>query len=115
MRSTLLRLSPALLLLASAACAPRASAGDSESEQARAARLSTPAWSGAEAYSKPEAGTLRERLTPMQFEVTQRDGTEPPFRNAYWNHKEHGLYVDLVSGEPLFASVHKFRSGTGWP
>ncbi|MCU0627427.1 MAG: peptide-methionine (R)-S-oxide reductase MsrB, partial [Gemmatimonadaceae bacterium] len=47
--------------------------------------------------------------------VTQQCGTEPPFRNAFWNHKEPGLYVDIVSGEPLFASVHKFDSGTGWP
>ena len=59
--------------------------------------------------------TLRERLTPMQYEVTQLDGTEPPFNNAYWDNKEPGLYVDIVSGEPLFSSADKFRSGTGWP
>jgi hypothetical protein len=58
---------------------------------------------------------LRERLTPMQYKVTQKDGTEPAFRNEYWNNKEPGIYVDVVSGEPLFASVHKFDSGTGWP
>ena len=56
-----------------------------------------------------------DRLTPDQRYVTQQCGTEPPFRNAFWNHKEPGLYVDIVSGEPLFASVHKFDSGTGWP
>ena len=55
------------------------------------------------------------RLTDEQFYVTQQCGTEPPFRNAFWNHHEAGLYVDVVSGEPLFASVHKFDSGTGWP
>ncbi len=55
------------------------------------------------------------RLTDEQYRVTQQCGTEPPFRNAFWNHKEPGLYVDVVSGEPLFASVHKFDSGTGWP
>lgn len=55
------------------------------------------------------------RLTDEQFRVTQQCGTEPPFRNAFWNHKEPGLYVDVVSGEPLFASVHKFDSGSGWP
>jgi peptide methionine sulfoxide reductase msrA/msrB len=58
---------------------------------------------------------LRERLTPMQYKVTQKDGTEPAFRNEYWNNKEPGIYVDVVSGEPLFASIHKFDSGTGWP
>ena len=55
------------------------------------------------------------KLTPEQYRVTQKDGTERPFANAYWNSKEPGLYVDVVSGEPLFASVHKFDSGTGWP
>lgn len=56
-----------------------------------------------------------ERLTPEQRKVTQANGTERPFTNAYWNHKESGLYVDIVSGEPLFASSDKFDSGTGWP
>lgn len=55
------------------------------------------------------------KLSEEQYHVTQQCGTEPPFRNAFWNHKEPGLYVDIVSGEPLFASVHKFDSGTGWP
>ncbi len=64
---------------------------------------------------KPENPELRATLTPEQYEVTQCSATEPPFRNAFWNHKEPGLYVDVVSGEPLFASVHKFDSGTGWP
>ena len=58
---------------------------------------------------------LRERLTPMQYRVTQEDGTEPPFRNAYWDNDEPGIYVDIVSGEPLFSSLDKFKSGTGWP
>lgn len=56
-----------------------------------------------------------EQLTPEQFRVTQQCGTEPAFQNEYWDNKEPGLYVDVVSGEPLFASVHKFDSGTGWP
>ncbi|MCR9088077.1 MAG: peptide-methionine (R)-S-oxide reductase MsrB [Rhodobacteraceae bacterium] len=56
-----------------------------------------------------------DRLTPEQYRVTQKDGTEQPFANAYWDNKAPGLYVDIVSGEPLFASVHKFDSGTGWP
>jgi methionine-R-sulfoxide reductase len=58
---------------------------------------------------------LKKRLTPIQYEVTQRDGTEPPFRNEYWNHHEEGIYVDIVSGEPLFSSLDKFDSGCGWP
>ena len=55
------------------------------------------------------------QLTPEQFEVTQLAATEPPFHNAYWDNHEPGIYVDVISGEPLFASVHKFDSGTGWP
>ena len=54
-------------------------------------------------------------LSPEQYRVTQRDGTEPPFENPYWDNKEPGIYVDVVSGEPLFASTSKFDSGTGWP
>lgn len=54
-------------------------------------------------------------LTHLQYEVTQEDGTEPPFRNAYWNNHEAGIYVDVVSGQPLFSSTDKFESGTGWP
>jgi peptide-methionine (R)-S-oxide reductase len=55
------------------------------------------------------------RLSPEQYQVTQKAGTEPAFDNAYWDNKEPGIYVDVVSGEPLFASVHKYDSGTGWP
>ncbi len=62
--------------------------------------------------SDPE---LRKKLSPEQYHVTKENGTEPPFKNAYWNHHEAGIYVDVISGEPLFASIHKFDSGTGWP
>lgn len=58
---------------------------------------------------------LREKLTPMQYKVTQENGTEPPFRNEFWDHKEEGIYVDIVSGEPLFSSLDKFDSDCGWP
>lgn len=58
---------------------------------------------------------LKRRLTPLQFEVTQACGTEPPFRNEYWDNHREGIYVDVVSGEPLFSSTDKFDSGTGWP
>jgi methionine-R-sulfoxide reductase len=67
------------------------------------------------APDQPSDADLRARLTPEQYRVTQQCGTEPPFRNAYWDHHEPGLYVDVVSGEPLFASTDKFDSGTGWP
>ena len=64
---------------------------------------------------KPNAEALRKKLSPEQFRVTQQCGTEPPFQNAYWNNKDQGIYVDVVSGEPLFSSLDKFDSGTGWP
>ena len=66
-------------------------------------------------YRKPSDAELRQKLTPEQYQVTQQDGTEPAFRNAYWNNKEAGLYVDVVSGEPLFSSLDKYDSGCGWP
>lgn len=66
-------------------------------------------------FEKPHESELKRKLTPEQFAVTQQCGTEPPFRNAYWDNKKPGLYVDVVSGEPLFSSLDKFDSGTGWP
>ena len=66
-------------------------------------------------FRMPDDATLRRRLTPMQYDVVRRDGTEPAFQNEYWNNHEPGIYVDIVSGEPLFSSTDKFDSGTGWP
>lgn len=66
-------------------------------------------------YTKPSDQELRDKLTPMQYKVTQHEGTEPAFRNEYWDNKEAGIYVDIVTGEPLFSSLDKYDSGTGWP
>lgn len=66
-------------------------------------------------FKKPSDETLRTTLTPLQYQVTQKAGTEPPFRNELWNNHRAGIYVDVVSGEPLFSSLDKYESGTGWP
>ncbi len=66
-------------------------------------------------YQRPTEAELRKELTPMQYKVTQEEGTEPPFRNVYWDNKKDGIYVDVVTGEPLFSSTDKYDSGTGWP
>jgi methionine-R-sulfoxide reductase len=75
----------------------------------------TPTAAANTGYRKPGDEELRKRLTPLQYEVTQKEGTEPAFRNEYWDNHEVGIYVDVVSGEPLFSSRDKFESGTGWP
>jgi peptide methionine sulfoxide reductase msrA/msrB len=66
-------------------------------------------------YKKPDAAELKEKLTPEQFAVTQKSATEPPFNNKYWDNHDVGIYVDIVSGQPLFSSLDKFDSGCGWP
>lgn len=66
-------------------------------------------------YSKPSDEDLKKRLTPLQYQVTQDDATERPFKNDYWDNKLPGIYVDVASGEPLFSSNEKYKSGTGWP
>jgi len=97
-----------LTLAAAAAVAPVGGAlGNAEPDRV------PPASGGA--YSKPPEAELKKRLTPLQYDVTQRNGTEVPFGNEYWNNHEPGIYVDVVSGEPLFGSLDKFDSGTGWP
>ena len=72
-----------------------------------------PGWTGQ--FQKPSDAELRKKLTPLQYEVTQREGTERAYANAYWDNHQPGIYVDVVSGEPLFSSLDKYDSGTGWP
>ena len=67
------------------------------------------------AYTKPSNAELRQKLSSIQYQVTQQEGTEPPFNNEFWNNKHAGIYVDIVSGELLFSSLDKYDSGTGWP
>ena len=81
---------------------------DQNAEKTRSAAANTP-------HTIPSDAELREKLSDMQYKVTRQDGTEPPFNNEYWDNKQPGIYVDVVSGEPLFSSTHKFDSGTGWP
>ena len=79
------------------------------------ARAAKGVYKVSEAYKKPSDGELKQTLTPIQYKVTQHEGTESPFHNEYWDNHEAGIYVDVVSGEPLFSSLDKFESGTGWP
>ncbi|MCZ8348026.1 MAG: peptide-methionine (R)-S-oxide reductase MsrB [Leptospiraceae bacterium] len=72
-------------------------------------------WELPKNWKKPNADILKTKLNSMQYKVTQEEGTEPPFRNEYHDNKEQGIYVDIVSGEPLFSSLDKYDSGTGWP
>jgi methionine-R-sulfoxide reductase len=74
-----------------------------------------PAVAPRKVFVKPSDSELRKKLTPLQYAVTQREDTETPFRNIYWDNHEPGIYVDIVSGEPLFSSLDKYDSGTGWP
>ena len=74
--------------------------------------ITTP-WTGE--FNSPDDKQLQAQLTELQYEVTQNEATERPFNNEYWDNKQEGIYVDIVSGEPLFSSTHKFKSGTGWP
>jgi len=95
----------ALLLLAGAGSA---------SAQTQGATTAAKGWNPVD-YRKPDDAALQQRLTPIQYRVTQQEGTEAPFLNEYWNNHAAGIYVDVVSGEPLFSSVDKYDSGTGWP
>jgi len=95
-----------------AACSTRASA-DKPQPGAQASRRESNVSDSS--FKKPQQQELKQRLSPLQYKVTQQEGTEPPFDNAYWNNHAPGIYVDVVSGEPLFSSIDKYESGTGWP
>jgi methionine-R-sulfoxide reductase len=97
-------------LIAILALAPAGLAG-----QTSAAITTHPTGWNAMTFKKPSDDQLKQSLTPEQYAVTQKDATERPFHNAYWDNHEPGIYVDVVSGEPLFSSLDKFESGTGWP
>ncbi|MCA9663977.1 MAG: peptide-methionine (R)-S-oxide reductase MsrB [Myxococcales bacterium] len=115
----------ALAATLAVACAERAGAAGASKkasvpssahhQNANAAAKKLPRYTVGKPYKKPAAAKIKQVLSPLAFYVTQKEGTERPFSNAYWNNKAAGIYVDIVSGEPLFASVHKFKSGTGWP
>ena len=96
------------LLATVAAAGPRASAQAPARSVNRDRTMTTP-------FHKPSDTDLQKKLTPLQYRVTQHEGTEPAFRNEYWDNHEAGIYVDVVSGEPLFSSLDKYDSGTGWP
>ncbi|MFL5620611.1 MAG: peptide-methionine (R)-S-oxide reductase MsrB [Gemmatimonadaceae bacterium] len=98
----------ALMATVAAAAAPRASAQAPARSVNRDRKVTTP-------FQKPSDTELQKKLSPMQYRVTQHEGTEPAFRNEYWDNHEAGIYVDVVSGEPLFSSLDKYDSGTGWP
>ncbi len=100
------------LMMLAALVAAAASCGDAQGSARRAVSEGTHAMS---TFKKPSDAELKKTLTPMQYQVTQHEGTEPPFRNEYWDNHEPGIYVDVVSGEPLFISLDKYDSGTGWP
>jgi methionine-R-sulfoxide reductase len=86
-----------------------------ETAAAATARAAAPGKEPWRMFEKPSDEELQAKLSPMQYQVTQHEGTEPPFRNEFWDNKEEGIYVDVVSGEPLFSSREKYDSGTGWP
>ena len=110
MRSALYTMAMAAVLSAGMA----GTAAGQAAASAAAVRAPGKGWN-AVTFRKPNEAELKQKLTPMQFRVTQKDGTEPPFQNEYWDNHQDGIYVDIVSGEPRFSSRDKYDSGTGWP
>jgi methionine-R-sulfoxide reductase len=105
------RRSFATILMASAAVALLCTSAQAQSKPVAAATSPAPR----PTFVKPPESELKKKLTPLQYAVTQNADTETPFRNIYWDNHEPGIYVDIVSGEPLFSSLDKYESGTGWP
>ncbi|HEY3821658.1 MAG TPA: peptide-methionine (R)-S-oxide reductase MsrB [Polyangiaceae bacterium] len=103
-----------VLLLSACAGCQTASSAPIRALDAPAVQKDNPAVTSS-TYAKPSRADLKQKLTPLQFEVTQNDATEPPFRNDFWDNHAPGIYVDVATGEPLFSSADKFESGTGWP
>lgn len=104
---------PRALLLALVIAATVAGSGRAVAQSSAA--MAKGEYKVTDTYKKPSENELKKKLTPTQFEVTQHEATERPFQNEYWDNHEDGIYVDVVSGEPLFSSRDKFESGTGWP
>jgi len=94
---------------------PGSAVTDRSSKETGESRMESSAARDWRTFKKPDDATLKRMLTPLQYEVTQKEGTEPPFRNEYADNHREGIYVDIISGEPLFSSRDKFESGTGWP
>ncbi len=104
-----------LTALFSLGCERKTGSGSGPVTVQSQARMAAPKVDGTKMYKKPTDAELRQKLSPLEYEVTQREATEPPFNNRYWDNHEQGLYVDVATGEPLFSSRDKFESGTGWP
>lgn len=102
----------AVSMVGALACSP---AGQAAPAEKKAPSVSTAQKDTKRMYTKPSDDEIRQKLTDLQYKVTQKDGTERAFNNEYWDNKRDGIYVDIVSGEPLFSSTHKYKSGTGWP